>query len=228
MPRKKSALHQKKSAPLLLLSKKEREECQHPSPAPSFPFPLKEGSAPTPERRECTHPWKEGSLPAHHPTVAWFVRHCAWLHDRFVMKRQDKQTVFQTSSPFFETVPWREPGLHVFNFKGKWGVSIWTGRDNLAVMHNILTRQGVLSARSIRRFAPSEAADQQILLTAKGHPGRLKAMTDEQEVLVLPPTQSSTPICESPQQRRTQQNQHLQRQQEERKRVVRKSSQRRR
>ena len=26
------------------------------------------------------------SLPAHHPTVVWLVRHCAWLHDRFVMK----------------------------------------------------------------------------------------------------------------------------------------------
>ena len=35
------------------------------------------------------------SLPAHHPTVAWLVRHCAWLHDRFVMKRQDPQTPFQ-------------------------------------------------------------------------------------------------------------------------------------
>ena len=34
------------------------------------------------------------SLPAHHPTVAWLVKHCAWLHDRFVMKRQDKQTLF--------------------------------------------------------------------------------------------------------------------------------------
>ena len=159
---------------------KKREKSANTPPFPPPP-PLTEGSAPTPERRDCTHPWKEGSLPAHHPTVAWFVRHCAWLHDRFVMKRQDEPTLFQTSSPFFETVPWREPGLHVFNFKRKWGVGIWAGRDNLAVMHIILTRQGASSARSIRRLAPSEEADQQLLLTAKGHPGRLKAMTDEQK-----------------------------------------------
>ena len=80
---------------------KKREKSANTPPLPPPP-PLTEGSAPTPERRECTHPWKEGSLPAHHPTVAWFVRHCAWLHDRFVMKRQDEQTLFQTSSPFFE------------------------------------------------------------------------------------------------------------------------------
>ena len=50
------------------------------------------------------------SLPPHNPTVARLVRHCAWLHDRFVMKRQDQQTPFQrqmardypvsSSSPF--------------------------------------------------------------------------------------------------------------------------------
>ena len=53
------------------------------------------------------------SLPAHHPTVAWLVRHCAWLHDRFVVKRQDQQTPFQRQMvrdypgvviPIFETV----------------------------------------------------------------------------------------------------------------------------
>ena len=59
---------------------------------------------------------------------------------------------------------------------------------------SFLTRQRALTARSIRRLAPSEAADQQLLLAVKGHPGRLKAMTDEPEVLPLPPAQSSTPI----------------------------------
>ena len=141
-------------------------------------------------------------LPAHHPTVAWLVRHCAWLHDRFVMKRQDQQTPFQRQMirdypgvviPIFETVLWREPGPHVLKFKEKWGVGIWAGRDNLADMHIILTRQGALTARSVRRLAPSEAADQQLLLAAKGHPGRLKALADEPEVLPLPPAQSLTP-----------------------------------
>ena len=142
-------------------------------------------------------------LPAHQPTVAWLVRHCAWLHDRFVMKRQDQQTPFQRQMardypgvviPIFETLLWREPGPHVLKFKEKWGVGNWAGRDNLADMHIILTRQGALTARSIPKLAPSEAAVQQLLLAAKGHPGRLKAMTDEPEVLPLPPAQSSTPI----------------------------------
>ena len=82
----------------------------------------------------------------------------------------------------------------MLKFKEKWGVGIWAGRDNLADMHIILTRQGALTARSIRRLAPTTAADQQLLLAAKGHPGRLKAMTDEPEVLPLPPAQCSTPI----------------------------------
>ena len=44
------------------------------------------------------------SLPAHHPTVAWLVRHCAWLHDRFVMKRQDQQSLnYRYSRNFVET-----------------------------------------------------------------------------------------------------------------------------
>ena len=118
------------------------------------------------------------------------------------MKRQDQQTPFQRQMardypgvviPIFETVLWREPGPHVLKFKEKWGVGIWAGRDNLADMHIILTRQGALTARSIRRLAPSEAADQQLLLAVKGHPGRLKAMTDDPEVLPLPPAQSSMP-----------------------------------
>ena len=121
----------------------------------------------------------EVSLPAHHPIVAWLVRHCAWLHDRFVMKRQDQQTPFQRQMardypgvviPIFETVLWREPGPHV--------------------MHIILTRQGALTARSVRRLAPSESTNQQLLLAAKGHPGRLKAMTEEPEVLPVPLVQS--------------------------------------
>ena len=60
-------------------------------------------------------------------------------------------------------------------------------------MHIILTRQGALTARSVRRLAPSEAADQQLLLAAKGHPGRLKALADEPG-LPLPSAQSSTSI----------------------------------
>ena len=127
---------------------------------------------------------------------------------------------------------WREPGPHVLKFKEKWGVGIWAGRDNLADMHIILTRQGALTARSIRRLAPSEAADQQLLLAVKGHPGRLKAMTDDPEML---PYHQHKVRCQAdyqnPQQRRIQQqNQHRQRQQEERKRTssVRKNSQRRR
>ena len=113
------------------------------------------------------------------------------------MKRQDQQTPFQRQMardylgvviPIFETVLWREPGPHVLKFKEKWGVGIWAGRDNLADMHIILTRQGALTARSIRRLAPSEATDLQLLLAVKGHPGRLKAMTDDPGVLPLPPS----------------------------------------
>ena len=47
--------------------------------------------------------------------------------------------------PIFETVLWREPGPHVLKFKEKWGVGIRAGRDNLADMHIILTRQGALT-----------------------------------------------------------------------------------
>ena len=124
------------------------------------------------------------------------------VHDRFVMKRQDQQTPFQRQMirdypgvviPIFETVLWREPGPHVLKFKEKWSVGIWAGRDNLADMHIILTRQGALTARSVRRLAPSEAADQQLLLATIGHPGRLKALTEEPEVPPLPPAQSLTP-----------------------------------
>ena len=120
------------------------------------------------------------SLPAHHPTVAWLGRHCAWLHDRFVIRDRWPEITLVSSPPFFETVLWREPGPHVLKFKEKWSVGICTGRDNLAVMHIILTRQGALTAR--------------LLLAVKGHPGRLKAMTDEPEVLPLPSAHSSTPI----------------------------------
>ena len=118
------------------------------------------------------------------------------------MKRQDQQTPFQRQMardypgvviPIFETVLWREPGPHVLKLKEKWGVGIWAGRDNLADMHIILTRQGALTARSVRRLAPSESTDQQLLL-AKGHPGRLKAMTEEPEVLPVPLVQSLAPI----------------------------------
>ena len=155
---------------------------------------------------ELMRTWRNGvakrygvSSPAHHPTVAWLVRHSAWLDDRFVMKRQNQQTPFQRQMirdhpgvviSIFETVLWREPGPNVLKFKEKWGVGIWAGRDNLADVHIILTRQGALTARSVRRLAPSKAADQQHLLAAKGHPGRLKALADEPEVLPSPPAKS--------------------------------------
>ena len=65
----------------------------------------------------------------------------------------------------------------MLKFREKWGVGIWAGRDNLADMHIILTKDGALTARSVRRLAPNEAADPQLQLAAKRHPGRLKALT---------------------------------------------------
>ena len=66
-------------------------------------------------------------VPAHHPTVAWLVRLCARLHDRFVMKRQDQQTPFQRQ---------------MIRNSRRSGVSASGRRDNLVDMHIILTRQG--------------------------------------------------------------------------------------
>ena len=70
---------------------------------------------------------------------------------------------------------WREPGLHVLKLKEKWGFGIWLGRDTQSDAHIIGTRQGVLTARSIRRLAPSERHDKQLLLAMQGKPAKLKA-----------------------------------------------------
>ena len=76
-------------------------------------------------------------LPAHHPTVAWLVGHCASLHDPFVMKRHNQQTHFQRQMarnylgviiPIFETVLWKEPRPHVLSSSRRNGVSA-SGQD---------------------------------------------------------------------------------------------------
>ena len=137
------------------------------------------------------------SLPAHHPTVAWLVRHCAWLHDRFVMKRQDQQTPFQRQMvrdypgvviPIFETVLWREPGPHVLKFKEKWGYR-----------HLGRTRQ---LGRYAHHFDKTRSLNRQISPQARAERGSRPAAfvgsqrtsrEVEPEVSPSPPAQSLTP-----------------------------------
>ena len=130
------------------------------------------------------------SLPAHHPSVAWLVRHCAWLHDRFVMKRQDQQTPFQRQMAqcFGEN-----QDLMCSNSR-KSGVSASGRTRQLGRYAHHFDKTRSFDRQINPQARASEAADQQLLLAVKGHPGRLKAMTDEPEVLPLPPAPSSTPI----------------------------------
>ena len=128
------------------------------------------------------------SLPAHHPTVAWLVRHCAWLHDRFVMKRQDQQTPFQRQM--------------ARDYLG--GTSCAQVQEEVVCRHLGRTRQ---FGRYAHHFDKTRSFDRQINPQACAERGsipatfvgsqrtsRLKVMTDEPEVLPLPPAQSSTPI----------------------------------
>ena len=84
------------------------------------------------------------------------------LHDRFrdeatrstkhLSRGRWPEITLVSSSPFLRQCSGENQDLMCSSSRRSGVSGIWAGRDNLADMHIILTRQGALTARSIRRL----------------------------------------------------------------------------
>ena len=106
--------------------------------------------------------------------IQWAIRHAAFLYERFHVSREDKSTPYRRHQardygsalvPFGETIMWRDPTGSKYKLSSAWGHGIWLGRDVRSDSHIVGTRQGVHTARSIRRLASSERHDRQLLFS---------------------------------------------------------------
>ena len=140
--------------------------------------------------RSQVHMKYQVELPSSHPIMHWAMRHAAWIHERFTVDSRDHMTAYERHmlrkyagglATFGETVVWRQPGQHKLKLKEHWGFGIWLGRDATSDSHIVGTRHGCLTARAIRRLAPSERHDKQLLLAMQGTPGHLapRSVTEE-------------------------------------------------
>ena len=128
------------------------------------------------------------SLPLDHHFIPWLFRHVPWMMDRFVKAPKSHLTPYELhkgrpyKSPvvqFGETVMWKDPGPHNFKLREKFGKGIWLGRSEVNNAHMILTRSGAFEGRTTKRLPPSERADVQLLLAARGFPWKLKPEEEE-------------------------------------------------
>eukprot|EP00971_Amphidinium_carterae_P057164 1130344-Amphidinium_carterae.1 len=136
-------------------------------------------------------------IPVRHVLVEWALRHAAWLHERFQPHRIGGMTAFQKHEghvytsllvEFAEVVLWREPGPHKLKLTSNYGWGVWVGRHALDNSHLLLTRQGALAARSVRRLPPAERVQLQLLLAVRGSPRHTEgAPEDKVELQILPP-----------------------------------------
>eukprot|EP00971_Amphidinium_carterae_P350374 6491509-Amphidinium_carterae.1 len=126
-------------------------------------------------------------VPVRHPLCELAYRHAAWLRERFHVQRGRGSTAFEISYghryshplvSFAETVLWREP-QHGLKFHSNFGYGIWCGRHSVDNTHLVLTRQGLLRARTIKRLAPSERYDKSLVLAVKGSMRQLDGQPEQ-------------------------------------------------
>ena len=99
------------------------------------------------------------AVPKHLPTVAWLVR--SEKINKHLSRGRWPEITLVSSSPFLRQFSGENQDLMCSSSRRS-GVSA-SGQDATTwpICTSFLTRQGALTARSIRRLAPSEAADQQ-------------------------------------------------------------------
>ena len=106
----------------------------------------------------------------------WLVRHSAWVYSRY-QRRESGQTAFQelkgvtyTSDlvPFGETVAGHFPQKHRKKMESDWHLGIWVARTSNSNEHILLTQEGVLRCRSVRRLELAERFNNKIMEIAKG------------------------------------------------------------
>eukprot|EP00971_Amphidinium_carterae_P335218 6470936-Amphidinium_carterae.1 len=135
-------------------------------------------------------------IPLRHALTEWAFRHAAWLRERFHIKRGQKETPFHRfyghkyDKPvleFGESVMWKDPTAHALKYKERFGFGIWVGRHGQDDSHLILTRQGAMRVRTVRRLSPSERVNVQLLVSCKGTPRNLELENEERIERIDPP-----------------------------------------
>lgn len=117
----------------------------------------------------------------------WMVRHSGWVVERYHIKA-NRSTAYQdvTGSvykglafPFAETVLWRQSFSKTGRKRGgkkaqkadvRFEFGIWLGKTFDSDEHLIGTKDGVFSARTVRRLEASRRADRELLTAMKGLP----------------------------------------------------------
>ena len=112
--------------------------------------------------------------------VTWAVKHAVWLYNRYQV-HSDGQTSYARrwgkhySRPIVtwaETIMFRRPGPPTTKTDIWWDYGIWVGKCTNSEEHFVLTPNGVLRCRSIRRLVPSARYNAKLLQSVVGTPWR--------------------------------------------------------
>ena len=149
--------------------------------------------------------------------VAWArpVRHASWLLNRFQPGSSGRVPFAQLNAvpwngevvEFGETVVWRQSFPHHRLMKGKerqhkgdpcWHRGVWWGRAEETDEQVIGTPKGIVLTRSIRRLAPSEAADLTLMESVRGLPWDPRRGVDAELAKRRKPMPSFGPVVVTP------------------------------
>ena len=144
------------------------------------------------------------TIKADSPLLTWLPRHAAWQYTRF-HKRQDSTTTayekirhMSYQSPILlvgEAVACRRPGALVNKLESAWLEGIWLGRDSKTDEHLIVTPNGMVRSRALKRRVERRRWDTTLLNAmiwdpwkstpvTRGRP--LKVRSDREPILMGP------------------------------------------
>ena len=149
-------------------------------------------------------------LTPNHVLWSWLARHAAWLNNRYRL-RADGSTAFFAAYghtytgevvPFSETVLFKAPASATRQKKGgrrqhkadsAWARGLWVGKSDNNDEHIVLTVEGKMQCRTVRRMEPSKRHDQTLFGSVIGLPwqDRLLAVRGQAKILTTP-----TPVPE--------------------------------
>ena len=117
-------------------------------------------------------------IDASHVVASWIPRHVAWCNARYHSKngvtpyRATHGTEYSRPiTPFGECVLAKIPDIHsISKQKPRWLHAVWIGRLDADDSHLLLTEEGLLQARSVRRLPLPACADSDIVAKAVGLP----------------------------------------------------------
>jgi hypothetical protein len=113
-----------------------------------------------------------------HPLVAWAVRHASFLHVRCQIHENGKTSHHAAyGAPyssemrvFGEAVLCKNNVEHREKLALDWSDGLWVGRSTANDEHLVLTKDGIVKSRTVRRKQPEQQVDQQLFDQACGLP----------------------------------------------------------